>query len=71
MTIPLLPWGLLWKPREALRPDLSMPFSTLGPLLETDKGPCLHALSGPRTELAPSESTIQDTHYFPRETSEE
>ena len=71
MTIPLLPWGLLWKSREALRPDLSVPFSTPGPLPETDKGPGLHALSGPRTELAPSESTIQDIHCFPGEASEE
>ena len=71
MTIPLLPWGLLWEPREALRPDLSVPFSTLDPLPETDKGPGLHTLSGPRTELALSESTIPDTHCLPEEASEE
>lgn len=71
MTIPLLPWGVLWKPREALRPDLSVPFSTSRPLPETDKAPGLRTLSGPRTEPASSESTIQDTHCFPGEASEE
>ena len=66
MTVPSLPRGQLWELRAALRPDLSVPFSTSCP--HPNKGP---GLRDPGTEPVSSESTSQDTHSFPGEAPED